>query len=251
MANYEHLTNAPIVEALIDFRVNLAKDITLANLAEITKCLPPEYSDIEEKHRISAEFKFDLEKQGEAQAGLAKRSPYGFWCKTRDGSNIAQIRLDGYTFSELKPYSDWDSFSAKAKLIWDLYQEKTQCDVIPRVAVRYINHLNLHLEKGEEFSKYLESPPSVPDGLPQGISNFLYRVKIHNPEEGIAAHVSQALMPSEIPSEIKILLDIDVFKDIGEDVVPDDVWAIFSALREFKNDIFFGYITEDTKELFT
>lgn len=251
MAAEQHLKDAPIVEALIDFRVNLPAEITLEVLKDITEALPPEYTDIEEKHRIRAEFKLKIEEGAPAQANIEQeRAPFGFFCKTEDGKNIAQVRLDGFTFSELKPYSDWETFSQKAKLIWDLYQGKTGCDVIPRVAVRYINHMALPLAQGDEFEKYLKSPPTVPDTLPQLMSNFLKCVTISSPDEGINAHITQALMPPEEPGKVTVILDIDVFKDLGEDVVVDDIWPIFEALRKFKNDIFFSHITDEAKELF-
>ncbi len=247
MVEQRHLGNAPITEAIIDFRVRLPSDTGINTLKEITENLPEEYSEIEPRNQIQTEIMFGMEsdpKVSSAELGLA-----GYWCKSDNGLNIAQIRMDGFTFSELRPYSNWEEFSGKARHIWEVYREKTGCDIVSRVAVRYINHLELPLVKDEEFSEYIVAQPEIPKSLPQIVSNFLYRVSIVMPTPGVSAHVSQVLAPPENPDRYKIILDIDVFKESVESMEMDQIWDTFLELRNYKNDIFFEYITEKTLEL--
>lgn len=249
MSDYLHLDGAPIVEALIDFRVNHTSNVTVETLKEVVDALPPDLTkEVEEKTRHTATFSFGKDEGPQASTS---GTIIGYWCKTEDGLNIAQVRLDGFTFSELMPYSNWENFSKKAKAAWDAYRSITECSVITRLAVRYINHLELPLKPGEEFEKYLISPPNVPDGLPQAISNFLKRVTIVDENKDISAHVTQTLLPiSDKQKNVVVVLDIDAFKDLSEDVDADEIWDIFSKLKNLKNDIFFGHITTDCRELF-
>lgn len=247
MVARQHLNNAPIKEAIIDFRVGLPPDVTIEQLEKITKILPKEYSEIDLRNQISTEI--IIGKDSKPDVSSSDSVPVGFWCTTDDARNIAQIRMDGFTFSELKSYTSWKEFSLKAQHIWELYREGTGCDAISRVALRYINHLELPLKHGDDYSKYLVSPPDVPESLPQSISNFMNRVTIVASEKGIFAHVTQALALLENQGQHNILLDIDVFKQTGEVIPVGDVWDIFEKLRHFKNDIFFGYITEKTMEI--
>jgi uncharacterized protein (TIGR04255 family) len=86
--------------------------------------------------------------------------------------------------------------------------------------------------------------------LPQYVSSFLTRVTVHNPEDAIAAHVTQALQPTSDAQRLTVILDIDAYKE-GEFSVEDPaIERTFSQLRAFKNLIFFNSVTEETLRQF-
>src|SRR5438094_288898 len=45
----------------------------------------------------------------------------GFFFSSVDGRQVVQARLDGFAFSRLKPYKDWDHLRAEAKRLWRDY----------------------------------------------------------------------------------------------------------------------------------
>ena len=49
-----------------------------------------------------------------------------------------------------------------------------------RVALRYINQLELPLKHGDQFTQFLTSAPDLPEGAPQAVSQFLSRVMAHD-----------------------------------------------------------------------
>ena len=80
--------------------------------------------------------------------------------------------------------------------------------VVPRVALRYINRLDLPLADGEEFHKFLVSPPELPDEAPQATSEFLSRIVAH--EGNIALVVTQRLLTRPDPGAlVPVMIDID------------------------------------------
>ena len=157
-----------------------------------------------------------------------------------------QARLDGFTFSRLHPYVKWEELRDEAYRLWQLYKDMTSPESITRVAVRYINNLNIPMPI-KDFDDYLTAPPTVPEGLPQGVSSFLTRTVIHEPSFGANAIITQAL--EQVDTDVApVILDIDVFKLESKGIVEKDAWKIMEKLRHFKNKVFFSSITDDLKE---
>lgn len=250
MPDHEHFANAPITEAVIDIRVDNSDDVTIKNLGEITKHLPSEYTDIKNQNHVYTEFKIQVgDEPNVAQSDTSTTKHTGFICSSEDGLNIAQIRLDGFTFSELAPYTNWSSFSSKAEEIWNAYCTGTSCKNISRLAVRYVNHMELPLETAMRFDKYLTAPPVVPKPLPQSVGSFLTRVLL-DCDNHISANVTQAMLPPTREATLNILLDIDVFKENLEGLSLTEILPLLNSLRKIKNNIFYNYITDEAKGLF-
>ena len=247
MAKQRHLKNAPITEAIIDFRTNLPPTFEIKKLLILKEKLSDNFPKIQEHRFIKSGFQI---KEGKPIAALSEdHGIRGYFLRPEDEKKVVQFRIDGFTFSQLKPYSYWKEFVSEAKELWKLYVDKTQPESVTRIAVRYINHMDLPLPI-TDFSKYLTAPPNVPKELPGSISRFLSKVVIHNSEIGISANITQALEKSARPNYVTIILDIDAYKQGEFDSNNGDIWPIFEELYEIKNQIFFNSITEETARLF-
>jgi uncharacterized protein (TIGR04255 family) len=243
----KHLRNAPITEALIDIHVSLPSDIDVAKLKSMHDSIADEYPKIAERMKWEHVIEF---KKGE----IPKQKPItpdcdGYRYTSGDDKQVVQTRLDGFTFSRLKPYETWEHLRAEAHRLWLLYAKIATPEAIRRVALRYINRLDIPLPI-KDFSEYLTASPTVPEKLPQGVSGFFTRVIIHDPSIDAAAIITQALEPTSNPEVVAIILDIDVFKQSQFGLDEKEAWVIIDQLREFKNKIFFESITEKIVELY-
>lgn len=245
MAKYTHLEKAPITEALIDIRIKVRDNLRVEQLESIYNSISGQYPDKKARHKW--EGKFEL-KKGEPPVSLGTETIDGYIFTSADQKQIFQARIDGFTFSRLKPYGTWEQLRDEAHKLWQIYRETTSPE-ITRAALRYINKMEIPLS-GKDFSEYLTSAPIIPEGLPQGVSSFLTRVVIHEPLINAAAIITQALEQVVNPNFIPIILDIDVFKQKSEGLSEKDAWDTLEKLRHFKNKIFFESITEKTKEVF-
>jgi uncharacterized protein (TIGR04255 family) len=245
MAKYTHLEKAPITEALIDIRVKIREDLTVEQLESIYNSISGQYPDKKARHKWEGKFEF---KKGEPLVSSGTETIDGYFFTSTDQKQIFQARLDGFTFSRLQPYETWENLRDEAHKLWQKYREVTSPE-ITRVALRYINKMEIPLSS-KDFSEYLTASPIVPEGLPQGVSSFLTRVVIHEPEIDASAIITQALEQVINPNSIPIILDIDVFRQKSEGISEEDAWKILEKLRHFKNKIFFESITEKTKEIF-
>jgi uncharacterized protein (TIGR04255 family) len=240
-----HLPKAPITEALVDIRVKLPADTELAKLGSIHELIVDQYPKRKERRRREFSFEF---KEGEPPNQAATDITDGYFYISRDDKQVVQVRLDGFTFSRLKPYEKWETMRDEARRLWQLYVKFASPEFITRIAVRYINHLNIPLPF-LDFAEYLTAPPIVPPDLPQGVASFLTRVVIIEPNLGASAAITQALEPQAQKDFITIILDIDVFKQTQFALDSNETWDLLEDFRHFKNKIFFGSVTERTLRL--
>ncbi len=242
----EVFPKAPISEALIDIRVQLPGNVSLADLEKLHTSIKAEYPD--KKTRTMWEGTFDVKSEKEPiQRTRLQVDGYAFI--TSDGRQVVQYRLDGFTFSRLRPYSRWEDVYAEVRRLWDIYRTATNPLLVTRLAVRYINAIEIP-SKTFETDDYFTAAPKIPEGLPQGLQHFLTRLVIPFPDRGAVAIVIQTPSVKQDPVNTAILLDIDVFEEVS--LSPEDarIYEILSVLREIKNEVFFKSITERTKELF-
>lgn len=237
-----HLEKAPITEALVDIRVKLRPDADFSTLESTYVSFAKEYP--EKRERIRAESKFDIKTRTFETASDVD----GYLCTSSDKKQVVQVRLDGFSFSRLKPYVTWEDLHSEADRLWQLYVRHVSPELVTRVALRYINRLEIPLPM-RDFSDYLTAPPIVPQNLPQGLISFLTRNVIRAPSLDFTAIISQSLEPVGVSSVAPVLLDIDVSREAQYSVNAKEIWETIDQMRELKNKIFFESITEKTVEL--
>ena len=243
MALQKHLKNAPIIEALIDIQVKLPLSIDVTHLKSISTSISQQYPS--EMERMKGGFTFRLGRTAEASA--TDVSLYGYTYSSDDKKQILQVRLDGFTFSRLKPYEKWEHLRDEAYRLWQLYVELAKPEAITRIALRYINRLEIPPSL-KDLKEYITAPPLISPALPNALSSFLTRVVVPVPSVNAVAITTQALEPVITGQDIPVILDIDVFME-GDFKVNEDIWRNIDTLRDLKNKIFFESITETMAEL--
>jgi uncharacterized protein (TIGR04255 family) len=240
MAQRRHLENAPITEALVDFRVSLPKEFDAEVFADLKATLADRYP-VAEKMRQSG-TRIEVTAGKPAFASIPPRL-LGYRFRSTDGLDLGQFRVNGFTYSRLAPYTAWAKLFPEAWRLWTIYVATVRPPFVSRVALRYINHLRLPIQQGDDLERYLSALPPMPPGAPGGFSGFVSRINTFDPASGLSANVTQAL---EGPGAPTIILDIDVYKAGEFGIAEGALQPIFQALHSLKNDIFFGTITEET-----
>ncbi len=239
--------NPPITEALLDIRVTLTSDFDVSNFEKFYKAIRSEFPNKQTNTRWETAFQL---KKGEKPVVTSKDSTNGFLYKTSDGGKIVQARVDGFTFNKLKPYSNWDTFNKEARKLWELYVNITKPVNITRVALRYINLVEIPLPI-KDFKDYFLTGPEVAPGLPQGLSEFFIRLVVPDPATHNVAIITETVDQSKLNEKIlPLIFDIDVFRLMN--ITADDkrLWEIFESLRMYKDKVFMSSFTDKAKELF-
>ena len=247
MPRIRALREPPIAEAIIDIRIITRPGFQAEKFSELTEQLKERFPKRDE--RRGARFKIQMGPSGPIPPEHEDLGFQGYFFRNEDEKLIAQFRIDGFTLNRLKPYTSWEEIFPLAMDLWNLYQSVALPVRVTRVALRYINQLPL-LPNANTIDRYLRTPPLVPEELPQHLMAFFSRITIQEPHTNNTAHIAQALEADTASQQGKLLLDIDTFttKDLASDV--PTISAAFQQLRDFKNLIFFSYLTEEILEHF-
>lgn len=239
----EYLSNAPIVEAVIDFRVLRDQGVSPSTFAGLTRSIGERYSQVASIQAFEARFGIENGKPVDP----AQRGAELGW-RYQASSEVAQFRIDGFTFSKLEPYTTWKEVFGEAFRLWRIYVDSARPRQLSRIAVRYINRFKL--TGNPNFNEFLVSSPSLPKPIPTAVRDFLTRVHVGDESRGSAAIIVQALEPQIDPNVMSLLLDIDAYHET--DLAPDDqqLPGMFQQLRELKNEIFYASITEKAAEIY-
>jgi uncharacterized protein (TIGR04255 family) len=246
MAEYRHLNNAPITEALIDIRVKpSAEGENVEQLDRLYEEVKNNYPDRKQQKRLALKVEFSPEN---ILKETKKESFLGYRLTSADSLQIIQATPHMFAFSRMKPYETWEKLRDETQRIWNVYARMTKPEVITRVAARFINILELP-QPISDFSDYLTSAPSIPSKLPQGLTSFFSRVVLPEPTAGAVAIITQTFEGVVDPKMVSIILDIDVFVEKSFES-QDEAWATINKLREIKNLIFFESLTEKALKLY-
>jgi uncharacterized protein (TIGR04255 family) len=238
-----HYAHAPITEAVIDVQVDLPSSFELGQLEEIHLSVASRYPGKRKNIEVRGEF------TGGTQVGAtATQTLKGFSFSSADGKQVVQVRRDGFTFSRLSPYETWERLCAEAKRLWEFYRAVVKPTQMTRVAVRYINQINIPLPM-RDFGDYLRTIPQVSPDLEQGLSTFFMRLE--QPQADIGAHLvlTEAMIPTTAMDICPVVLDIDVFGQGLKLSADKEVWDLLELLRDRKNDVFESCITDATRSL--
>ncbi len=241
MAEARPLGKAPLREAIIDLRVLSRKGIDVDSLANIGSEFADRYPRRSDQMSVTGELQLSS-KEG-LVARTAEHIRIGYMFHSEDKSQVVQFRTNGFTFSRLKPYTDWEQLFPEAMELWSRYVELANPDRVVRLATRYVNDMTFPLPM--TLSDYLVAPPPQPPGVPGDVIGFLTQLAVRDPSSGSKVRIIQTI--GELRQDTaSIILDIDAFQD-GLSIDPRDAAQLierFQSLRLLKNQVFFSSITE-------
>jgi uncharacterized protein (TIGR04255 family) len=245
MAEPRRLARPPIVEALVDIRVSFPAEPAPEQFGPLRTALGTEYPEIDERREMRAEFRVEGGKVVAPETHDLGFS--GLFFRAPDKTRLAQLRRDGFTFNQLAPYTSGEAVLTEALRLWELYRKTLAPSTIDRVALRYINRLNLPFREGDEFKRFLNSPPELPEPAPQNVSEFLSRVVAFDRLAQASAIVIQKLDAGAPGQSTAVILDVDVFKLVSLDP-SSELRPLLETLRELKNRTFFALLTNEALE---
>jgi len=240
-----HLTNAPITEAVIEFQFADSDSLEIDALQAISRLLESKYPLEQEKKSqiIRAVINNSVPATEYIDEGTI-----GFIRRTEDGIKVVHLLQDRFAFSHLAPYTCWGDLEKYAFDAWNIFQKEMGIKQLKRVGVRFLNRIEIGLPI-KDFSDYLYSPPVISEKLPQAVVAFNQRIVLPNKEIEAIAIINQSLDGAEHEKNIvPVILDIDVGKIGSYEASDENLLKILRSLREYKNDIFFGYITPKALE---
>lgn len=241
MTEYPHLSNAPIVEALIDIQVQLPSSKSVNDFRLIFDKIKETYPKNKERRKFSGSFAIQGDK---VKSDIQNNEIDGMIFLSEDNQKIIQSRLDGFSFHYKNIYTTWSDFSGEAKMLWDIYSNIAEPVAVKRIGLRYIN--KIYLKTPFDPLNYFKTLPTLSDDLNYGIFRLFSQISITNDNIKSYGVITQAIEDAD-ENAMNFIFDIDVFK--SGDFKLNEIWYNFDNLREFKNEIFFKSVTEKTLKL--
>lgn len=245
MSRTRHYSRAPITEAIIDLRVAPRAEVTLEELARVAAGEEAVYPKKEKTFEAMGRMEVGA---GQSASASANYRETGFKFTSEDGRLIFQSRIEGFTLSRLAPCERWEPFRDEARRLWKRYREHAGPDRIVRLAVRYINRIDVPAD-GIDLKQYFRTFPEVSPDLPQQLTGFFMQLRIPQADLPGEALINQTIIPPAREGVSSIVLDVDLFRDKDAPGEEDAIWTFFETLHSRKNDIFEACITDRTREL--
>lgn len=242
MNNWKPFNNPPIQEAI--FTLNFSEEIILGQLEKIesVEFLNKHFSKNKRKiYKATAKFK---ETDGDFQIINSPKTSNGF----RFDSNEAtlMIKSNQLSYHILRSYTTWENVINELEEIVKAIKDTLDfsCESI---GVRFINKIDF-LSTSVKLTDFFRFHLILPPELSQSFDNFFLTVSLSK-EEMQATIIQTVDNQGIIGNGFGIILDIDVVKPIHKKMSLLDIKDDFQPLREYKNEIFFNIITENTKQL--
>ncbi len=244
--SFEHLPNAPIVEAVIHWRSRPGVSITPDHLLTYLKGRLPDYPNPQNQ----TEIKVDGELSQQTSSVRLGQTWQGFRFESSDKKVVAQFTRDGLVVSRLAPYANWEQFECEALKLWGIYCELLGPPEVERLGVRFINRI--YIRSIDELSNILVAPPVPPSNLPIPPIEFMHQTRYEVAETGYRLNVNQALLPPALPTreEFGLILDLDVYTIHPMPISADSTSKKLAEMRWIKNKAFFSYLKKDAIERF-
>lgn len=243
----KHYSKAPIVEAIIDIQVKMAGDFSHESFNAVHSVLSERFPTKSPIQVVQMGMEPDAQVEGEMQFSSSK-TDLGLRLTSKDNSRILQVRVNGFTYSHLPPYTSWEVLRNEAHEVWLIFVELCKPQTVVRCALRFVNRIEIP-KPSIELRDYFYLFPEIPKGIPQDVSGMFMQLQMpQNDLEGIAI-VNQAVAEPTSPGTVSVLLDFDLFQ-VREYAPRDEaIWHYLDKLRNRKNELFEACITDETRRL--
>jgi uncharacterized protein (TIGR04255 family) len=162
---------------------------------------------------------------------------------------LIQVSQNLLTVNHLKPYTSWEEFLPSVEMGFNAYQEVVKPKTIHRVALRYINRIEITGNR-IGLEDYFEFRPFIGQKLLQDISAFTLGIQIPHEETRDILNIQLASIDSESPNTVAIVLDLTYSLVRLEDISLDNITGWLSVAHNHIEDAFEACITDQLRNLF-
>lgn len=244
-----NLPNPPIVESVLDIECDLPPGQQLAALEGPAR---ETFRDRYPKFRPQVTQEFQFEATPEAPLNMSLRhgiQAYQFLHD--DEKQLVQVRVQGFSFNRLAPYTSLDDYLPEIERCWFQYVALAAPVQVRLIRLRYINRILLpSADKKPNLDEYFRRFPHLPDDERLVLTGFLHQYAAVEVKSGHHVHV---VLTAQAPEGGKLPVIFDNSVAVQETGNPGDwpwILARIHALRALKNHIFQRSLTDTCLNLF-
>ena len=248
MKNWQNLKNPPVVVALFQLKFNSA-GVKLSDFLKYDTILKHNYPIRKDNIQVGIDLGGTSIPLGVSKITGTSDAKIGsyLYC-TVDQKIKLEISEGTVTYIDERPYQGWGNFKdSTLKAISSLADILNNTEV-SRTSIRFINRFSFdNFDNPQDYFKTLISS-SEDNQLPYPIRQYGFRLIMDIPETDIYSIVNQNVVNERANSFI-YTFDIDVLDRQQLIFNKETLAENIESLREVKNDIFFGNVTQKTLDL--
>lgn len=251
-AEIPKLEKPPIVEALLAICGPSTAAWDSKTLPDRIRAVLPDYPQVELFNSASVSFQFQpnanpqVGQPATATSAFEDKGWEGIRLATAEPSRTIVVQRGMVLLSWLAPYPGWSSLRDEMLRIWRLLGPVLEFSRVDRVETRYINQLEVPIENGwVDFPSYFTGIGTPPKGMKWGpFVNQVMLAVAEDPLVGVNL-VRMAQPPStQSPTTVPLVLDLMATRNEHGNTEEGRLRAVFSALHDLKNHVFFESVSE-------
>ena len=245
---WKKMVNPPVVTAIFQFKFD-GEAIKLEDYSKYDQILrrdfPNKNDTIESCLSLPSSTRIPL---GTAQvSGVTNTRRVGYIYFTNDQKEKLALTATDITYTTERPYEGWEGCKAFVLKLLQTMSPLLESVTISRSSIRFINQFNfLEFDDPTVYFKTLITSSSEEGTLPYPLLKYGFKMTF-DIEEGIYSIVNQSV--EHLPEKFAYIFDIDVLNKNNYLFGITTISDVLEKLRDIKNEIFFGNITDKTIEL--
>lgn len=238
---FPQLGSAPIVEAVIQWRAAASIDLEQNELREMLEKRFP-------SHEITPHYDLEMAFSRQGSGVRMKQPKYqqGYRISSADETPkyVCQFRRTGVTFSQLAPYSGWETFIAEAFKFWELFVDSFEPVEVSRLSTRFISQIPITgIDDVQRFTDLPESPWKE-NGV--SVDSFFHQNTMKLDDHPYVVALVKTVQPRSPGRERPLTLIIDIEASTTQSLKgPNELSSMescLSDLRYLKNVFFFEVV---------
>lgn len=234
----------PVIEAICEFHFEPDPDWDLTIPGLVYEELEDEFPERRRAKQLGIGFSTEAEKITQ-QVRTVERTQF----VREDESALVQIGPNLLAVSHLEPYPTWQEYRPLIRTALDAYLEEANHEGLEKVALRYINEVEIGGEE-IELEDYFQFYPYVGPGLPQTHGSFIVGVEVpyHSGRDLLRLQLTPT--PSDDDGESAFRLDLSYDLVDAEEISLDSVLTWIDQAHDEIEEAFEASITDTLRDLF-
>lgn len=244
------LQNAPIVEAVLDIDCDLPPGQEMASWEGPARdAYSARYPRL--RKQFYQENQIEARPDGPPKMSVGRHEVRALQFLRDDDRQLVQVRLQGFSFNRLSPYSSLDDYMTDIEDAWHTFVKVTSPVQITAIRLRYINRLLIPLVGGEvNLEEYLKTAPQMPKGVGLKLVGFLNHHVAVETETGHQVNIVLAAQAPEAGVLPVIFDNTAASLERGDPHGWPWIRAKIQDLRVLNNRVFRETLTESCLSLF-
>jgi uncharacterized protein (TIGR04255 family) len=238
--------NPPIAEAICEFRFSQETkwDLTIPGLVydKIKTEFPIKESKVDQQIEIKTDDKGGIQQNLKNSGSKAIFLAENRLSLIQVGQNLLSVNL-------LKPYPGWTAFRPKIRLAYDVINTVTEIKGIDRMALVYIDKIEIP-GTTIEMEEYFKFYPHLSKDLPQTHSSFFVGCDFPYKNERDICKLQLSPALADKKNHIAFLMMTEYFLVKKNAIPPERALEWMDEAHTIVRDLFRGAITEKLENIF-